>query len=373
MSPTDQKGPIAVYGATGFTGKLVAAELDRRGAEMVLAGRSAGKLASLAAELRSQPRTIVAGVDDSPALNAALEDAATVIACAGPFGLHGEPVVKAAVETATNYLDTTGEQPFIRKVIEHYGPRAERAGCALVSAFGFDYVPGDMIAALTAKGMGPLDELTLAYSVRGLRTTRGTMLSSLEMMAGGDVEYRDGQLRAASTEVDRGSWEFPEPIGRQRMMRYPAGEQITVPMHLDTANVRTLLSAGAVMPPRLAALAPLALGSTRLALKTPLKKLMVGAINRLPEGPDETHRRAAGFTIQCVARAGNRTRTATVTGSDVYGLTAAIIAHGALLASAPEYAAKGGLAPSQAFDPAGFLDEMAPHGVEYSVDPPPPG
>ena len=85
-----------------------------------------------------------------------------MIACAGPFTLHGEPLLKAAVETSTHYLDTTGEQPYMRLAFDSYGPRAEAAGTVVIPAMGFDYVPGDMIAALTADGMGEVDEVVLA-------------------------------------------------------------------------------------------------------------------------------------------------------------------------------------------------------------------
>jgi short subunit dehydrogenase-like uncharacterized protein len=364
-----QTAPVAVYGATGYTGRLVAAELDRRGADFVLAGRSAAKLDALAAELGGRPRTAAVSLDDRAALRELLEPCAVVIACAGPFTLHGEPVVAAAVEAGIHYLDTTGEQPFIQRVFQAYGPRAESAGCALVPAMGFDYVPGDMLAAVTAEGMGPLDEVTLAYSVRGFGATRGTMLSGMEMLKGGDVEYRDGAWRPASQSVGRGTWEFPAPVGRQRMVRYPAGEQITVPRHVETRNVRTMLSAKSALPGPAADAAPILMPPFQVALRTPLRRALGALVSRLPEGPDAEARRAARFMISCEARAGARRRRGTVTGADPYGLTAFGIAHAALLAAAPGYEGAGALAPSQAFDPHEFLEALAEFGVDHAVDP----
>src|SRR5215212_1389362 len=189
----EQTGPIAVYGATGFTGRLVAAELRRRGAQFVLAGRNPAKLEILAEDLDGGVDTRAVRLEDQAKLRELLEPCAAVISCAGPFRIHGEPVLAAAVESGTHYLDTTGEQPFMRTVFERYGDAAERAGVALVTAMGFDYVPGDMIAALTA-GSGPVDEVALAYWVKGFGPTRGTALSALGMMGGGDVEWRAGEL-----------------------------------------------------------------------------------------------------------------------------------------------------------------------------------
>src|SRR5919197_6288493 len=131
-TPT-QAGPIAIYGATGYTGRLVAAELRRRGARAVLAGRNQAKLEIVAEDLGGDVETRPARLDDAPALRRLLEPCAAVIACAGPFRLHGEPVLAAAVEAGTHYLDTTGEQRFMRKVFEDYGPPAERAGVALLT------------------------------------------------------------------------------------------------------------------------------------------------------------------------------------------------------------------------------------------------
>jgi short subunit dehydrogenase-like uncharacterized protein len=364
-----QTGPVAVYGATGYTGRLVAHELDRRGADFVLAGRNSAKLEALAGELGPGARTAAVSLDDSRALRDLLEPCASVIACAGPFTRHGEPVVSAAVDTGTHYLDTTGEQTFMATVFDAYGPRADAAGVALVTAMGFDYVPGDMIASQTASGMGELDEITLAYSVRGFGATRGTMLSGMEILKGGDVEYRDGAWRPASQRVDRGTWEFPPPVGKQRMIRYPAGEQITVPRHVRTRTVTTLLNASTAMPGPIARAAPVLMPPMQLALRTPLRRAAGALVSRLPEGPSEEARRAARFMVCCEARAGARRRRGTVTGSDVYGLTAFTVAHGALLAAAPGYERRGALAPSQAFDPEAFLNAMSEFGVDREVEP----
>jgi short subunit dehydrogenase-like uncharacterized protein len=365
-------GPIAVYGATGYTGRLVASELARRGADFVLAGRSAERLEALGAELGRSARTAAIPLDDTAGLRELLEQCAAVIACAGPFTLHGEPVLAAAVDTGTHYLDTTGEQEFIADVFERYGERAKETGAALVPGMGFDYVPGDMIAALTAADMGPLDELVVAYSVR-LGMTRGTMRSGLRAAAGGDVEYRDGAWRPSSGSVDRGTFEFPPPVGAQRMLRYPAGEQITVPRHVEVRNVSTMFSAATVLPSaRLAPAAPVLLPLARLALRTPLRGVGDALIGRLPEGPSEDERRASRFMIVCEANApGGRRRRGTVTGGDIYGLTAFGIVHAAVLAAAPDYEGRGALAPSQAFDPAEFLSALGEFGVDHEVEPPP--
>jgi short subunit dehydrogenase-like uncharacterized protein len=358
-----QAGPIAVYGASGFTGGLIARELRERGAELVLAGRSRAKLDDLAEELGGAPVAAVA-LDDPAGLRELLAPCAAVVACAGPFMLHGEPLLAAAAETGTHYLDTTGEQPFIKLAFDRYGARAERSGAALVSGMGFDYVPGDMIAALTAEGMGPLEELAIAYHVEGFTPTHGTALSALEMMRGGDVVWRDGAWRPAPRGAGGGRWRFGEPIGEQRMLRYPAGEQITVPRHVDAARVRTLLN-GMAVPPGLTGLVAAVTPVLGLAMRTPLRAATGALIRRLPAAPSERARKASKFVIECEARAGDRVRRGSVRGVDVYGLTATSLAHAATLCADPAYDRTGALAPAQAFDPASFLDAL---GVSIEIE-----
>jgi short subunit dehydrogenase-like uncharacterized protein len=362
-----QSGPIAVYGATGFTGGLIARELRERGADFLIAGRDRAKLEALSGELGGAP-VAAASLEDPGALRELLEPCAAVVACAGPFTLHGEPLLAAAAEAGTHYLDTTGEQAFIRLAFDRYGERAESRGAALVPGMGFDYAPGDMIAALTAAGMGRLDEIGIAYRVEGFSPTHGTALSALEIMRGGDVVWSDGASKPAPRGADGGRWRFPEPIGEQRTLRYPAGEQITVPRHVETARVRTMLS-GMAVPPRVTPLLVATTPALGLAMRiAPLRSATGALVRRLPAAPSERARAASKFVVSCEARAGDRARRGYVRGSDVYGLTAASLAQGALLCAAPGYDRGGALAPAQAFDPAPFLDALSDF-LTYEVEP----
>ena len=127
-------------------------------------------------------------------------------------------------------------------------------------------------------------------------------MSALGMIDGGDVEWRDGELQPAPQSVGRGRWDFTPPVGDQRMVRYPAGEQITVPRHVETPSVRTILSASTAAPhPRLAFAAPLLMPVLQLATRTPLKRAMAAVVSRLPEGPEEEDRRRSRFQIDCEA------------------------------------------------------------------------
>jgi short subunit dehydrogenase-like uncharacterized protein len=347
-----QQVTIVLYGATGYTGRLVTDELARRGVDRVLSGRDPDKLARLDGA-PTQP----ASLDDQAALHELLEPASVVINCAGPFTLAGDALARAAIATRTHYVDSTGEQSFIRAIFERHGGAAEQAGVALMPGLGFDYAFGDCIARLAATGLEPLDGLTLAYSVEGFGMTRGTLRSGLEMMKGGDVVYEDERWQPAPRGVFRATFDFPEPIGRQAMSRYPSGEVITVPHHTRTRRITSLLTTSTAAPFAAAApLMPYAMPPLALTLRTPLRGVLNRAIGLLPEGPKEADRRAASFTIVARAESSAGTREGIVRGSDVYGVTAVSLVHAAELLSAPGFDRAGALGPAAAFDPAAFLN-----------------
>lgn len=364
-------GSIVVYGATGYTGALVAHELRRRGLAMVLAGRSADKLARLADELGGggDVATRAVALDDREGLRHLLGDAAVVIDCAGPFMRYGEPVVRAAVETGTHYVDTTGEQPYIGLVQERFDDAAQAAGVAVVPAMGFDYVPGDLIAHLAAQGVEPLRELVLAYATTRVQPTRGTLRTSLGMTADNGVVYEDGTWRPAPLRPARGRFPFPDPVGSQPVMRFPSGEVLTVPRHVRTRKVSTFMTVETFAgTPAAAPFVPLVAPALTLALRSPLGGMLEPLLARFPEGPSDAMRRAARFTVVAVAHGEDgRIRRGVVTGGDVYGLTAATAVHGAALMAQPGYDRRGVLSAATAYEPSAFLDALAEHGIAYEL------
>jgi short subunit dehydrogenase-like uncharacterized protein len=363
-----QQGPIAVYGATGYTGRLVTGELADAGTDLVLSGRNRSRLEALSAELEGEVAVKEATLDDPASLRALLADCAVVVDCAGPFVRHGEPVLAAAVETRTHYLDTTGEQPYMKLAFERYSSDASDAGVAVIPAMGFDYVPGDMIASLTADGLGELDELSINYCWQGFTPSQGTARTTLEIISGPHVEWREGVWVQTGGRLQAGAFEFPEPIGRQRMVRYPAGEQITVPRHIATRNVHTSMNAAAFGSERLAPLTAAMAWPAGLAMRTPLKRLAGAVISRLPEGPTPAQRERVRWMVVCEAKRGEIERKGVISGKDVYGLTAAAIRQGATIAAGRGFEGRGALAPSQAFDPKEFLAGLDRFDVRWNVE-----
>ena len=367
--PSRQQGPIAVYGATGYTGRLVTAELASAGADVVISGRNRGRLDALAAGTDGEVAIKAATLDDPASLRELLADCAVVVDCAGPFIRYGEPVLRAAVETRTHYLDTTGEQPYMKLAFERHSSSASEAGVAVIPAMGFDYVPGDMLASLTADGLGELDELSVNYCWQGFTPSQGTARTTVEILSKPGVDWRDGVWREARGGVGRGTFEFPAPVGRQRMIRYPAGEQITVPRHIPTRNVTTTINAGAFSSDLLARIFGAIMPPLGLAMRSGALRRAAGAvISRLPEGPSPEQRERMRWMIVCEAKRAEVKRRGVITGKDVYGLTAAAIRQGALIAARRDFQGRGALAPSQAFDPKDFLASLDRFDVRWSVE-----
>ncbi|WP_159850183.1 saccharopine dehydrogenase NADP-binding domain-containing protein [Nocardia sp. CY41] len=150
---------IVLFGAIGYTGRLTAEALIARGAAPVLAARNATALEKLAADLGGA-EIAVADVTDPGSLRALLDRGDVLVTTVGPFLRYGGPALAAAVAAGAHYFDSTGEGPFIRSVFDR-DEEARKAGVGLLTAFGFDYVPGNLAAGLALceapEAAGPSD------------------------------------------------------------------------------------------------------------------------------------------------------------------------------------------------------------------------
>ena len=178
-------GRIVLFGATGYTGRLVAEAMAERGMRPVLAARSRDKLEALASELGGDFETATADVEDPPSVSALVEGGDVLVSTVGPFTRWGAPAAAAATTAGAHYLDSTGEPGFIREVFERYGPAAEASGSGMLTAFGYDWVPGNLAAALALRRAG--DEavrVDVGYFFTGRGSASGgTQASMVESVA----------------------------------------------------------------------------------------------------------------------------------------------------------------------------------------------
>lgn len=334
---------LGVVGATGYTGRLIVRELLARGLPFVAVGRNPAKLDALP-DGDYERRLADAGDVDS--LRKTIGGCAAVCATVGPFVDLGEPVLRAAVDAGAHYIDTTGEQAFMRLVFDVYGPRAAAAGKALVSGVGFDYVPGDMAAALAARALGRTpDAVEVAYLVTKAKSSDGTKRTGLRMAGMPCWVWEDGQLVARKMGDDQRRFGFPEPYGEANVALWPGGEPLTVPRHTGARNVSVYMR----MP-------KVAVAAVRTAgLASPVLRAGKAIVGQSTDGPSDDDRARARFVVVAVARAGDERVRCVLTGRDMYGMTAAACAEAMTRMTAAGFDRSGALAPSEAFDPEGFL------------------
>jgi len=143
---------VIVFGATSFVGQILCDYLFTRhgvggGVKWAMAGRSPSKLESVRAALGESAAGIelmVADAADEEALRAMCAQTGVVISTVGPYALYGSPLVKACVETGTDYVDLTGEAHWIHHMIKEHEARARKTGARLVHCCGFDSIPSDL-------------------------------------------------------------------------------------------------------------------------------------------------------------------------------------------------------------------------------------
>ena len=191
-------GRIVVFGATGYTGRLVCEALVARGEKPVLAARSESKLAALASQLGGDLEFVPADVEHPDTVRALVERGDVIVSTVGPFARFGRPAVDAAISAGASYLDSTGEPMFIRGIFERYGPAAESAGCGLVTAFGYDYVPGNLAGALALREAGEeAVRVDVAYFMIGDprgAISGGTRASLVGVLLDPQFAYRGGRI-----------------------------------------------------------------------------------------------------------------------------------------------------------------------------------
>lgn len=150
MEKSERPYDIVVYGATGFTGRLVAEYLARHygqeGPRWAMAGRSAAKLAEVRALIEAPKNTplIVADAADPASLEAMVSQARVVITTVGPYQLYGEPLLAACIAAGTDYADLCGEPVWMRQMIDKYGEGARQTGARICFSSGFDSIPFDL-------------------------------------------------------------------------------------------------------------------------------------------------------------------------------------------------------------------------------------
>jgi short subunit dehydrogenase-like uncharacterized protein len=204
---------VVVFGATGITGRNVAAYLAERapetGARWAAAARDVTKLERLLADAGvSAPETIVADLRDPGSLAAMASRTRVVLNLVGPYTLYGRPVIEACVAAGAHYADVSGEMPFVRQIIDAFDARARAAHVKVVQVCGFESIPPDLSVRLAAERAlerwgERLAEVDLQLTMEGpsrLPEPSGGTLQTFAAVAGGEDAARIADSAALVTD-----------------------------------------------------------------------------------------------------------------------------------------------------------------------------
>lgn len=361
---------IVILAPTGFTGNLTVKALVANGQSPLLVGRNESRLTALAGEYGSLD-CAVADASDQGSLNSVVDNGDVLISLAGPFVKVGHAPIEAAISQRAHYLDSTGEPPFIRSVFEQYGPRAKQAGVVLLSAMGYDYVPGNLAATLALTDAGPeATRLKVGYFIQGP--------VNLTALSGGTRASLTGVLFDDSFRREEGVLEIERPgvrfmafdVGGKRRgaVSLGASEHFTVP--IEFPNVRSvetylgwfgpasrIISFGARTAGRLLALPP-----AKAVVGKVTSKLFPGSTGGPSEESRAQHRTLV--VAEVFGAGGQRLARTVVSGVGPYDFTGRMLAWSAERLLTAGTNKTGAVGPATAFGIDDFIAGARAAGIE---------
>jgi short subunit dehydrogenase-like uncharacterized protein len=184
------RNTLVIYGATGYTGRMVSEQAKREGLQFEVAGHDANKVKALAGNLGVPYR--IFSVDDAEELRSSLAGCAVVLNCAGPFAKTARQIMEACLDLGLHYLDITAEFR-VFELAESFSEKASSAGVMLMPGVGWDVVPSDCLAVHTARRITAPQRLRIALQVAG-SMSRGSAASVGEIIGVGLLTRMGGKI-----------------------------------------------------------------------------------------------------------------------------------------------------------------------------------
>ncbi|WP_309890062.1 saccharopine dehydrogenase NADP-binding domain-containing protein [Archangium sp.] len=375
----DTEFELILFGATGFTGRLVAEYLvkKRPAIRWALAGRSRDKLERVRDELSAMEPSakelslVVGDSQDRAAMDALARRTRVVCTTAGPYALYGSELLGACAEQGTDYCDLTGETHWVRKMIDAHHARAVETGARIVPSCGFDSIPSDLGVFLLHEHLAARGKRLAEVQYRVLRmkgaASGGTIASGLDTAA----RMLDPTVRRVladpyglNPEGMRGGAEERDSL---RPRRDPETGRWLAPFFMAMVNTRVVRRTNALLDfayghdfhydervdvgAGLAGLTRAAATSTGLTLSglmalAPVRKLATRFLPAPGEGPNREQRENGSFEIELLGRGteGERLRARVGAKQDPgYGATSWMLAESALCLAEDELPRRGGL------------------------------
>ncbi len=336
---------VAVYGATGHTGRFVASELERRGVAVQRVARRA-PTDSIAQKDGGQLTWVSASCDEPEALDRALDGMDAVINCAGPFLDTAPAVIEAALRAGAHYLDIAAEQRSVRQSLATYNAEAKHKGIVVLPAMAFYGGLADLLVAQLCTGLRVVDEILIGVALDYWHPTAGTRRTG-ERNTARRVIVSGGRLAPLPTPAARGRWQFPPPFGDLPVASVPLSEIITISRHIAASRVESFMNEAPLEDLRRAGTPP-------------------------PTAVEASGRSTQTFVMDVFASGEGLSRRLAAFGRDIYAVTAPLVVEACMrvLSQSPR---KGGtFAPAELFDPQDFLAALSPDIRVESISQPCP-
>ena len=301
-----------IYGANGYTGRLIARQAKKQGLQPVLAGRNRETIEAIATETGFD--SLVFDLDDKTALGNALKGISVLLHCAGPFSATSQPMIEACLDSGCHYLDITGEISVFANAHQQ-SDLARRADIVLMPGVGFDVVPTDCLAAALVKALPAATAMCLALEFDGSMSP-GTAKTSIEGLAGGGCIRRDGKLKWVPL-----AWktrEIPFRHGTRMAVTIPWGDVFTAYISTGVPDIDVYMSASPssiLQMKRLRMLKPL------LSMQW-VQNMMKRRVEKSVSGPEVGERQSSQMQLWGEVSSGDgRSVSATMTTPNGYDVT----------------------------------------------------
>ena len=302
-----------LYGANGYTGKLIARLSKERGLKPILAGRDKATIEQMATEHGLEHRIFT--LDEPDAIAAALREVSVVLHCAGPFSRTSLPMADACLKTKTHYLDITGEASVIETLAAR-DKEAKAAGIMLLPCVGFDVVPSDCLAAHLKRRLPSAAHLTLGIQGMG-RVSRGTATTMVENINRGGLIRRDGKLTGVPAAWKTRKIDFGR--GEVEATTIPWGDVATAFYSTGIPNIEVY----AAIPAKVRRMMKWTRPFGRLLGSAFVQRFLKKRIKAQPPGPNEEEReRGKSFVWGEVKDDAGQKAVSRLRGPEGYTLTA---------------------------------------------------
>jgi short subunit dehydrogenase-like uncharacterized protein len=309
-------------------------------------------------------------VTDPASVAALVTGEDVMVSTVGPFAKWGGPAIEAAIGAGAHYLDSTGEGTFIRRVFERYTDPASGSGAGLVTAFGYDWVPGNLAAALALRDAGEAAvRVAVGYYASGTGMagmSGGTQASAAGAMLDPSFAFRDGAIRTERNAKRVASFE----VGGRKRPAVSVGSSEHFALPQSYPGLRSVDVYLGWFGPASRPMQALSAGLGAVAKVPGARSAIGGALGRVVKGssggPGPEERSRSGSQIVAIAYDGDGTALASarLEGIDGYTYTGRMLAWGAITALENGLGGSGALGPVRAFGLDALERGSADAGIE---------